>query len=892
LALLGFAFGIALLSCGRDVTSPGANVRYARGIAWRTEFPPAYQQSRVVNFNRVRVVLHHSDGTIALDTVIDFPAGADSLPVTLEIKLLPSAPSTGELLSLNLYYINAADDTVFEGGPVGITATPSSPGSAPPAAVTVPVRYTGPGASAVAVQISPRSGTVVSGSSFNFNAVAVDANGTQVPNTPIVWNTLDPSIASVPSAASGTVLAGNVRGAARIVAQLLTGPIDQVTLNVLPLPTTIAPQSGSGQSGLVGGTLANPLVAFVAASDGLGVGGVTVTFAVTSGGGSVGSATAVTNDAGLAQTTWKLGNTTGTQTVTASAGTLAGSPVMYTATARSLAPTKLTVTAQPANATAGATLATVTIVAQTASGDTASAFTGAVTLTLAGGTSGATLGGTATVNAVAGVATFSNLTVSRSGTSYSLVASSSGLTNATTNSFDIAAGVAGKLVFTSQPSSSTAGVSVGTLAVTATDQFGNTVTGFTGLVTLAIASNPGAATLGGTTSANAIAGVATFGSVTLNRPGSGYTLSASATGLTSATSSSFDVVVGPAASIAIFSGNGQSGNINTPLPLPVVVQVVDLGGNGVAGTTVSFAVVTGGGSVLPASGVSSATGLVQTTWTLGAMVGTQSISATSGGLGGSPLTINATGTSTLLHFTVTTSPAVAQVAGVTVTPGFVVQAQDASNNPISTFTGTVSLAIGTNPGGGTLSGTTSVSAVAGVATFNAFSIDKAGTGYTVVASAAGYTSGTSAAFNIVVGAATTIAINAGNAQSAAASTLLPTPLAVLVTDVGGNPIAARAITWAVVTGGGSVDSATSHTSVAGIATTRWTFGASAGAQSVSATSSGLTGSPLTFTATASGGVASTTVTPHIETITALNATFALVAQAKDGSNNSVAGTFT
>jgi len=898
LALLGFAFGLALLSCGRDVTSPGANVRVARGIAWRTEFPPAYQvagsaAAGVVDFNRVRVVLHHADGTVALDTVIDYPAGADSILISLSVQLLPSAPSSGEPLSLNLAYINAAGDTVFKGGPVGVTATPSVPGQPPPPPVTVPVSYTGPGAGAVGVQITPRSGSVVSGNSFNFTAVAVDHNGVAIPNTPIVWNTLDPSIASIPSAASGTALAGSVRGTARIVAQLLTGPIDQVTLNVLPLPTTIALQSGSGQSGLVGGTLANPLVALVTASDGLGVGGVTVTFAVTSGGGSVGSATAVTNDAGLAQSTWRLGNTAGTQTVTASAGTLAGSPVTYTATARSLAPTKLTVTAQPANATAGASLAAVTIVAQTVSGDTASAFTGAVTLTLAGGTSGATLGGTTTVNAVGGVATFSNLTVSRSGTSYSLVASSSGLTNATTNSFDIAAGVAGKLVFTAQPSSSTAGVSVGALAVTATDQFGNTVTGFTGLVTLAIASNPGAATIGGTTSANAVGGVATFGSVTLNRPGSGYTLLASATGLASATSASFDVAVGAAANIAAVGGAGQSGNVSAALPQPIVVQVQDLGGNGVAGTTVNFAVVTGGGSVLPASGVSNATGLVQTTWTLGATVGAQSISATSAGLGGSLLTINATGTSTLSHFAVTTSPTVSQVAGVTVTPGFVVSARDASNTLITAFTGTVTLAIGTNPGGGTLSGATSVSAVAGVATFNAFSIDKAGTGYTVVASAAGYTSGVSSAFNIAAGPATTMAVSAGQAQSAAASTLLPTPLAVLVTDVGGNPIAGRAIAWAVVTSGGTVDSATSHTSVAGIATVHWTLGAAAGADTVSATSAGLTGSPLMFNATGMAVGATQlkfTAQPTSATAGAAIAPVIIVT-AKDALNNTVT-TFT
>src|ERR1035437_2872858 len=91
LALLGFAFGIALLSCGRDVTSPGANVHYARGIAWRTEFRPAYQvagsaAAGVVYFNRVRGVLHHADGTVALDTSIDYPAGADSILISPSVQ--------------------------------------------------------------------------------------------------------------------------------------------------------------------------------------------------------------------------------------------------------------------------------------------------------------------------------------------------------------------------------------------------------------------------------------------------------------------------------------------------------------------------------------------------------------------------------------------------------------------------------------------------------------------------------------------------------------------------------------------------------------------------------------------------------------------------------------
>jgi hypothetical protein len=51
--------------------------------------------------------------------------------------------------------------------------------------------------------------------------------------------------------------------------------------------------------------------------------------------------------------------------------------------------------------------------------------------------------------------------------------------------------------------------------------------------------------------------------------------------------------------------------------------------------------------------------------------------------------------------------------------------------------------------GGTLSGTKTVAAVAGVAIFATLGIDQAGTGYTLVATATGLTAATSAAFDIV-----------------------------------------------------------------------------------------------------------------------------------------------
>lgn len=88
------------------------------------------------------------------------------------------------------------------------------------------------------------------------------------------------------------------------------------------------------------------------------------------------------------------------------------------------------------------------------------------------------------------------------------------------------------------------------------------------------------------------------------------------------------------------------------------------------------------------------------------------------------------------------------VAGAVITPAVRVTAYDSSGVPLSGYTGTITVAIGSNPGGGTLSGTLAVAAFGGIATFPNLSINNAGNGYTLVATAAGLTSATSASFNV------------------------------------------------------------------------------------------------------------------------------------------------
>jgi len=98
------------------------------------------------------------------------------------------------------------------------------------------------------------------------------------------------------------------------------------------------------------------------------------------------------------------------------------------------------------------------------------------------------------------------------------------------------------LAFTTQPSNTVVDSSiVPEVVVTVEDESGNPATTSSALITLTLNANPGNADLGGSATVVAIAGVATFPYISLDRPGTGYTLTATSTGLTTTTSTSFNV---------------------------------------------------------------------------------------------------------------------------------------------------------------------------------------------------------------------------------------------------------------------------------------------------------------------------------------------------------------
>lgn len=224
----------------------------------------------------------------------------------------------------------------------------------------------------------------------------------------------------------------------------------------------------------------------------------------------------------------------------------------------------LAFTTQPGNATAGAAISgPPTVMVRDNFGNTVTSSTASVTLAIETNPGGGALSGQVSASAVAGVASFPGLSIDKAGNGYTLTASSSGLAGATSAGFNVAAGAASKLAFTVQPANTTAGLSLGgPPTVTVQDNFGNTVTSSTASIGVAIGTNPSSGVLAGTTNRSAVAGIAAFGDLTVAQAGTGYTLSATSTGLTAATSTAFNVIAtgGTIAGVISRVSNGSAVN--------------------------------------------------------------------------------------------------------------------------------------------------------------------------------------------------------------------------------------------------------------------------------------------------------------------------------------------
>jgi hypothetical protein len=239
---------------------------------------------------------------------------------------------------------------------------------------------------------------------------------------------------------------------------------------------------------------------------------------------------------------------------------------------------------------------------------------------------GTLTGGAAVVTDAAGVATFGALSVNQVG-SKTLTATSALLT-ATSSAFTVSPAAAASLAFTTQPSAVVAGVAIApSVKVKASDAFGNAVPGASVALTMT-----GTGTLaGGAAVITDATGTATYASLSVNLVGSKALTATSA--LLTTTSSTFTVSTAAAATLAFTTQPSAvvAGVASAPA---VKVTATDAFGNTVPGTSVALT-MTGTGTLTGGAAVTTDTTGVATFPALSVnLVGSKSLTATSGLLDG------------------------------------------------------------------------------------------------------------------------------------------------------------------------------------------------------------------------------------------------------------------
>ncbi len=393
----------------------------------------------------------------------------------------------------------------------------------------------------------------------------------------------------------------------------------------------------------------------------------------------------------------------------------------------------------PATALPGANFASpvpVVVDAEDEFGNIATTYNGPVTISLANGATGLA-GGTVTLNAVAGVATFPTLSIGTDGT-YNLLGSSIGLTTTMPPSTPIViVGAAANLFIIQQPPSPVQAGAPFSFEVGADDTFGNPTTIFpaNATMTVAIGSNPGGSNPSGVAETVPVFdGMADFSGLTLNKVGTGYTLKVSSGSLTPVTTNPINVTNAPADHLTITTTGEPPATLLAGQTFGMVVTALDPFGNvdtgfsGQVTVAITGGVLTGNTTINVANGLAAFAGLAIDT------TGKFQIQATS-----TPALTSALSTS------VTVTPAAASKLVWASEPpssvihnypfGAALNLEDQYGNLETNLTETVSIALDNDPNGANLGGTAFADLLGGVAAFSTLSIDSVGNGYTLQATA-------------------------------------------------------------------------------------------------------------------------------------------------------------
>jgi hypothetical protein len=300
------------------------------------------------------------------------------------------------------------------------------------------------------------------------------------------------------------------------------------------------------------------------------------------------------------------------------------------------------------------------------------------------------------------------------------------------------------------------------------------------------------------------------------------------------------VVYGLLPELLVAGGNGQTAGVSKPLPIALKVRSMDpYSSNPYSGVMVTFSDGNRGGAFSPPTAVTDANGYATTSYTLPGVVGTYTITASAGG---SPAMFTETAVSGTMTAVVIKSGYNQSAHLLTPFPAPVVaKARDANGNGIPGIAVTF-----TSNGGGTFSANPVTTDSAGLASVN-YTTGTKGGNIQILATVSGFKSAVFYEY-VIPGSPTAVTKVSGDAQAAAASTLLPKPLVVKATDQYGNLVPGVNVTFADGGAGGGFSANPVVTGSTGTASVSYTTPAKTGTVTIKATVNGVS-TAASFTVT-------------------------------------------
>ncbi len=241
-----------------------------------------------------------------------------------------------------------------------------------------------------------------------------------------------------------------------------------------PRIAVLALVSGSGQSGPTGTTLSLPLVVRAEDQGGQPVSGVTISWEVSAGGGSVSPSQSVSGADGLASATLHLGNSVGPNTVSASLN--GASPVVFSATATSAPTAKLTASSGDAQTGVVATALALDLTVKAA--DAVGNPKAGVVITFQALGGGSVTAGTAVTDALGLAST--HWTLGTLAGTQTVTASAPGVTSLSFTATALAAAADAMTILTGNNQTGSPGAALpDSLRIRLVDRFGNPIAGVT-----------------------------------------------------------------------------------------------------------------------------------------------------------------------------------------------------------------------------------------------------------------------------------------------------------------------------------------------------------------------------------------------------------------------------